>query len=354
VVCSLRVFTDRLRRLRERVAFRRLRERVAFRRDRVKIRRLRELRLRDLICFTINMPSRVIVMLPNTKPTHFWHFCMGEMLPVVEAIINAKVHNRHIYIYFSPHRQNGPLDNLFTSLPGLDISFTSTRPCRQDMILRPQSHGEYGNSLRKGSTWDGGTHGQTRMSKQSRRRVRRIVAWLKRHSRKVTSKNTTIIQSRVVPRSHHNFFNKGTCGNTRTGEYRRKDNFTDNTKSAIVKTGKIPFVYASAMDSFEEQLAVHKNATSMILRHGAGMFWALFLSPGAIVIEVVEQEKKTNWQFDIAKISGLRWIQVDPKHSDCNVSDAILNAHYGRLCKNLMIPNSTGYLSHPRFRLRHQ
>ena len=293
---------------------------------------------------TPKMPSTHIYLSPVISQ-HFWHFFMGEFLPVVAYVLlqeksspNAKANAvspplfRTSYIVHKADIDS-PFNAFYREL-GIQVVHTSDEQCKTHLT----------KDIRR---WDG-QHPQG-VPPNDRGRARCAVDWLcrwasttptqplpqslshrsrrSRRQRRTNQSNvpssptSIVVQIRKDQPQHTHYFQhqqhhlpKNTALHHKRKTYgaqRRsvpnlgtevadalRERFvptppTSHTSTPSLTSPTLPHLSVVWDDgkSLREQIQQYHNADVLVLGHGAGMVHALWLRPGAVVVEIVPREK---------------------------------------------------------------
>jgi hypothetical protein len=200
---------------------------------------------------------------------HFWHYMMGEFLPVLYLIFSLEPDK---VILYNPNRKwNGPFDNFYKEI-------------HQNII--------FSNKLTKNikkctyNSWD------YKINKNEKNKCLFVIEYLKNLSFDkfgIQHKNKILCLYRDVNEKLDNYFLKQ-YGNNKygyTGGKRRSyknikeiDKFIDNI--LYINTDNLPIL---------EQISHFILHNKIILEHGAGMFFCLFMQDNTKIIEIIPPSK---------------------------------------------------------------
>ena len=298
------------------------------------------------------MPSTHIYLSPVISQ-HFWHFFMGEFLPVVAYVLlqeksspNAKANAVSPPLFLTSYivhkaDMDSPFNAFYREL-GIQVVHTSDEQCKIHLT----------KDIRR---WDG-QHPQG-VPPHDRRRARCAVDWLcrwasttpvstsdettsaqplSRRSRRQrrtnqstvpSSPTSIVVQIRKDQPQHTHYFQhqqhhlpKNTALHHKRKTYGAQRRSVPNLGTEVADALRERFVptpptsppshtYATSPPSLtsptlphlsvvwddgkslREQIQQYHNADVLVLGHGAGMVHALWLRPGAVVVEIVPREK---------------------------------------------------------------
>lgn len=222
---------------------------------------------------------------------HFWHHMMAEFFPVLAKIPNVLPSKLYV---FHPRRQWGacPLDRFYLDMGkglGIQVLLVNERPVDVPVV---QQH----------RRWD-----RLKGNMHSHDELRYAIGLVKRAARKYTDgmKHDVVVQNRGDSKDLERYYSKsmaGPCGKrgqaTRgTPMYGRRRRFVqgfDLITPTLNRFGYNAVDYKGDTDSLLLQAAMYMSARGMVLEHGAGMVWMLFLPENSPVLEISPPPMKDN------------------------------------------------------------
>lgn len=222
---------------------------------------------------------------------HFWHFMMGEFLPVLYLIFSLEPNK---VIFYNSHRKwNGPFDSFYKEI-------------HQNII--------FSNKLIKNvqkftyNSWD------YKIDKDEKKKCLFTIEYLKNLSFDkygIRNKNKILCLYRDYNKKLDNYFLKlygnnkyGFTGATRRSykNIREIDKFIDNI--LYINTDSLPIL---------EQISHYIFHNKIILEHGAGMVFCLFMQNNTKIIEIIppsKYKKKNGAVQGLKRISNLKNFQL--------------------------------------------
>ena len=213
----------------------------------------------------------IVINVKNNKTSHFWHFMMGEFLPIVFII--ARLQPKVVILYNKNRKWGNLFDNFYKEL-GVEIVFSN----------------KIGGKIRKinYNKWD------YKWNEIGKFKCKFAVNYLKylaikKYGFEREQSNDVLVQYRINKEELDIFYKKtyGNSGFASYGANRRKffgmdklNEFLPNIK--YVNTDGLPIL---------EQISKYINHNKIILEHGAGMFFTLFMNKNSRILEFIPPKK---------------------------------------------------------------
>jgi hypothetical protein len=223
---------------------------------------------------------------PNVSQ-HFWHFAMGEFMPIVAHI--SKTQPTHVVILKEEADSVCPLNSFYEELchDGLSITVSSTK--------------QPGKIYVEVESWD---WEWTPGSKES---LLAAVDYLKKWALQGSasaSKNELLVQNRANASALTSYYDKHHLSEVTKrplpkrkiyGSARRQVTNLDQVLGTLQRHFEKPD-YSVRMVSddhltLRQQIQQYANADKLVLGHGAGMFHLLWMRPDSTIVEIIPQEK---------------------------------------------------------------
>lgn len=207
------------------------------------------------------------------KCHHFWHFMMGEFLPI--CYLFSKYRDSSFVLY-NPNRKwgDGVFDSFFTEMD-VDVSFSNS--ISDDCIAL-----EY-------SSWDFEWVNKDEMDK-----CRKSVEYIKGLIEEVDEikTNTILCQYRGVDERMRRYFKDAKMGSSNYGADKRK--FLDVDKIHLHVDTDVVYINSDG-ESFLSQVKRYSiGYNNILLEHGAGMVFILFIKTHSNVVEIITPQKNNS------------------------------------------------------------
>ena len=219
--------------------------------------------------------------------THFWHFMMGEFFPVLYLIFSLEPDK--VILYNSKRKWNGPFDIFYKEI-NENIIFSNK-------LIQNEKKFKY-------NSWD------YQMNETEKKKCLFVIEYLKNLSFDkygIQEKNKTLCLYRDNNNKLDNFFLKQYGDNKYglTGSKRRSyknikqlDKFINNV--LYVNTDCLPIL---------KQISYFIFHNKIILEHGAGMVFCLFMQNNTKIIEIIplfKHNKKNGAAQGLKRICNLK------------------------------------------------
>jgi len=206
---------------------------------------------------------------------------MGEFLPLVHAALTLRA---RVVIVYHPSRAWGecPLDGFYKDVSTPALKFKTANSPRKNLKV-----------LELRERWDGSS--KRARSASTREKLLLAVEYLRGLSLSVCPKTRLdfLIQMRGSDKRLAEYYRTGP-GCKSYGSARRHIPGLEKYVFWAHDHGKVAASAESDGKDFFSQVSPYLQAKSLILCHGAGMVWSLFLPPGGRVLELVPEKKKHN------------------------------------------------------------
>lgn len=246
----------------------------------------------------------ICIIIKRKKAAHFWHWFMGEFLPVVYLISKYPNHSR-IKLY-NKFRKWGsfPLDKFYKEIDvNKKIIYTNILPSKTRKIKITKN--EYG--------WD---NLERRWGECTMKRIKIAVAFLKKKAvifgkmngwdKKINQiKNSTCVQLRMNHPDLTEFYKN--TGIKKYGSDKKRaisglDKLHDHCTKSII------YFFADGKGLYH-QLYPYLYCKSIVLGHGAGMVWLLFMPQNSRILEICPHGKE-KWKKMIQRMVLLQKIGI--------------------------------------------
>lgn len=249
---------------------------------------------------------------------HFWHFMMGEFLPIMYVILKGKY--KTVYLKKSKSDIDFPLNAFYHEV------------CEDMNITLHITNEEYpGKQYITPLNWDW-------KNRKEEYKLLWITRYLKHWAQKdCRSKQICVVQDRSNSTSLDTFYLNYKNSPVKRKIYGAKRRHITNLKEVVehIRNDETLHLQVKYNDTdsntLKEQIQQYVCAKTLILGHGAGMVHMLWMQPRSRVIEIIPQSK-----FDVhdGAVQGakrlckllkfkLERIVVDKEHIDVNVDDVI-------------------------------
>jgi len=202
---------------------------------------------------------------------HFWHFIMGEFLPVVYIMLRCK---RNKYYLYNKNRKWGQCFDKFYKELGFNIEFTNNLP----------RHYLMANYI----AWD------YKWSFNEKQKCKIVVNFLKKKAIKLYGNknnsltNKILIQYRKTDKNLEQYFLNNNIADKLYGSSKRT--FKDMDKiHTFIENSK--YLYHDNLPLLQ-QIMFYLNENNLILEHGAGMVFILFMNHNSKILEIITPNKK--------------------------------------------------------------
>jgi hypothetical protein len=264
----------------------------------------------------VKSPTKTIyIYVPFPKCKHFWHFMMGEFMPIVSIIAKTKASN--VIIYNEERDWGDAFDKFYKDITtkSLRIKLVNASKLKKhpgiQKIIDLVKHYDITNYK-----WD------WRWNTEDIKECNRAIRWLKKRSLKYMEDRANTSTRGIVSNNSNNTSNN-TIKSTRKKEViiqLRKDTQYLTTYFKKAKVGisndygakrrevanldKIPNIISKISDKninskststdglhIYAQVYPYINAKNIILGHGAGMVFTLFMKNKSNVVEIIPPDK---------------------------------------------------------------
>jgi len=230
--------------------------------------------------------STIVINVIDNKSAHFWHFCMGEFLPIVAII--AKLNPKKVYL-FNPIRDWGKgLDRFYIDICEDDLKIEFTNKIRSEKVL------EY-------RCWD------FDWNDHDIELCLEAIKWLKIRARKhLEKKNKNINRDEILIQIRKNnkemtkYYNdefdenqakvqNQVKGHSKYG-FDRRGYYDMETLIYLFPNSNTRLCYGDGKNIYD-QIIPYLYKKKLILSHGAGMFFIFFMEKGSKIIEIIPPHK---------------------------------------------------------------
>lgn len=216
----------------------------------------------------------IFIYLRHSLPEHFWHFMMGEFMPVVSIITETKA--TKVYLYNKYRKWNSPFDRFYLEL-GVEIVYTNT--LEEDIKKYRYTAWDY--------KW------ASRGIKKCERAINYLKTLIakKKYPAPIPRPNydkEVLVVYRKNDKELEKYFRRNFGGiKSRYGTKRRRYKDMEKLDEIIpnvnyVSTDQLPIL---------EQINCFLNYKNILLEHGAAMFFVLFMRDNSNVIELINPFK---------------------------------------------------------------
>jgi hypothetical protein len=211
----------------------------------------------------------IVIKIKNYKSTHFWHQIMGEFMPVVAII--AKEKPQKVYLVNPKRSWRAPFDKFYLEL-GVEIIFLNKIGNLSKLPTFTYKSWEYG--------WD----------QDGYRKCMLAVDYLKGLIESDTPKeeNKILVQYRDSNKELEEYFHKNFSGIKKT--YGTNRRFFKDMKNIHTIVPDTEYIYADN-EPLLSQIKPYLNRSKLIIEHGAGMFFVLFMEEKSKIMEILTPEK---------------------------------------------------------------
>jgi len=264
----------------------------------------------------------------SKETQHFWHFMMGELLPIVSQITRNPLVSS-IVLHSQRKWYANPFDHFFdelaASMPGIkgrhsfnvshvEVSKGSFEAAVQipDIVYR-ERRAFQGAAFVHHCAWDSGT-----ISLQSQRAFRQSAAFLRTlattQTRPVVPYDQ-IIQMRIDDPVLKQYFATHSAGSSTYGAGKRYvPGFNDFAQEVRRFFGSRVGIISGDGLPLLDQIHPYLSATTLLSTHGAGMVHALWMPPSSTVVELVPASVPNTGDFSLLSkgnglgVQGLAWM----------------------------------------------
>ena len=304
----------------------------------------------------VALAHTLYVVSPITQCQHFWHFMLGEFIPLVMLVVKYQaVTPLQITMYKMQvkYPQNVFYQELAAAVPHLRIQIHGDieRIDHNYTTLKPLDNVTYEELVRSGDTEQirsAVAYIQELVARQNRNRNRN-------RSRATTSasvdRRENVVPGHVVVhirtddsnaelnryyKTHYadKWGQVASFTQTHGATRRRVTNIHDvvNAVHQFYRHKKqVEVVKSDSAEPLFGQIAKYVNCEVLVMEHGASMFFVMFLRPGSTIVEIIPRKKSTNpnkavqaltW---LAKLGGhtLRRVIVEDRVAKVSVADVL-------------------------------
>jgi len=235
------------------------------------------------------MDNIIYIYTPYDKCQHFWHFMMGEFMPIISIIVKAqfKTKSLKIIVYNETRKWNQAFDIFYKNIENSDIQI-ELQNLNKNAHVNDHINKHYDIS---NMSWDWG------WTKQDELDCILAVKWLVINTIKYihithgTHNNDIIIQDRRNNIELTNYFNETDIGTKEYGNIKRSVKDLDKLQGILSTNTRTVYLLYSDGRHIYEQIYPYINKSNIILGHGAGMFFTLFMKNSARVVEIIPVDK---------------------------------------------------------------
>lgn len=232
----------------------------------------------------------ILINVHNEYCKHFWHFMMGELMPIISIIQNTKASN--IYLYNPKRKWGKAFDRFYMDICDND---TVTIEFINDKLNIKKSINQYNI---KDDRWDWA------WDTKDKKRFTQAVNWLTKETLKYMNskyKHTSVdclIQIRKDIPSLTKYFRddypniQNTVMDVTTyGAARRNIKDFHKIKNELKKHNVSSTLITHDGIHLYKQIYHYINKKSLWLEHGAGMFFSVFMKDKSNIVEVIPASK---------------------------------------------------------------
>lgn len=261
---------------------------------------------------------KICVQVRCEDTSHFWHFLIGEVFPVVHKGLGCGARIVEVY---HPSRKWGscPLDRFYDDISHEGLTFTKVNEIGKDATKTFK--------LDETDRWDKWKMPYYSMisNETTRRRVRKVTDYLKtrcevylRREGALFSETgeVVVVQHRKDSDDLRDYYSVAKTPSNRYGS-RRRSIVGALTHAENILTNQEFSVRSNVKDGahFFRQMEPYLNARGLVLGHGAGMAWMLFMPKGSKVLEFSPMGKTTDGNPDgTAATAGHRIVREFYNH----------------------------------------
>lgn len=216
---------------------------------------------------------------------HFWHHMMGEFLPIIAVILKNKANN--IFLYNSQRTWNNLLDNFYRDIESENLKIILQNKKTDDM--------EYINIDRWDYNWNESQESECLFA----------IDWLKKetlkfkNNKEYKSDEYIIIQLRKNLKELTNYYQENYIDTKKYGKELRSVGNLDKLKYVFYNMKfRCDNIWGDGNHLYD-QIYPYINKNKLILGHGAGMVFSLFLNDDAKILEIITPDKFTNNSGDV-------------------------------------------------------
>jgi len=277
----------------------------------------------------------IYINTPYDKCSHFWHFMMSEFMPIISII--SKIKPNYVIIYNKTREWGKAFDRFFKDIEHDSLKIELINNLEDILYIDCIKHN---NELNKfdisNMRWDWS------WTEEEEKECMNAIKWLTIETlhymkNKVlkTSNNEIIIQLRKDNLELTQYFKDANIGSVEYGHKKRSVKDLDKLINIIPEHYKTTYVSMDG-EHIYEQIYEYINKKKIILGHGAGMFFTLFMNNKSSILEIIPLYK-------IKKMNGAAQGLVRiSKLKKCNLKRIILDNHKSILSVkniNLIINN---------------
>lgn len=231
------------------------------------------------------------------KGGHFWHWFIGEFL---FCLGNALVQGAKNLTVYNPVRQWGsfPLDKFYNevSCDELQVVCANALPTSGEFIIM---------RVRK---WD---KSMTHWNPTIKKKIRKAVNWLRMKAYEYASlnkidlntSNVVRIQVRKNSAEFESYYRANQKGEKKKyGTARRQCKILNCLDTKLTPHGIESVQVSGDGDGLYQQIVPYLGAQNMVLCHGAGMAWILFMNSPRKIIEV--RKNLGSWRDTVRKVTN--------------------------------------------------
>lgn len=230
------------------------------------------------------MNNYIIIYVLNSKCQHFWHFMMGEFLPIVYLAITSGVKN--IYLYNPVRKWNLAFDRFYKDIEKDNLKFYFVNNMN---LKRKVDKTEFIYYKPWDKYWIN--------SDLSVSKCQAVIKWLKINTINYCKTNEiklekmdVIIQLRKTNSNLSNYFKHIKIGTLKYGACKR------NYKDMNILKDYYSELNLSIKECYSDNMHLYKQIyeylyhDKLVLAHGAGMFFILFMNNNSKIIEIMPGE----------------------------------------------------------------
>ena len=219
------------------------------------------------------MGKKYIIRVKYDKCHHFWHFMMGEFLPICYLFSRYRENE---FVLYNPHRKwgEGVFDSFFTEM-NVDVTFSNS--ISDDCTVLDYSSWEY--------KW---------VNKDEMEKCKKSVEYIKTLVDDVDEikKNTVLVQYRGMDDKMKKYFKNARMGSSSYGADKRQ--FLDVTKLHLHLDTEVVYVNSDGESLLSQVKRYNQGYNNILLEHGAGMVFILFMEQCSNVVEIITPQKNNS------------------------------------------------------------
>mgnify|MGYP006095198911 CR=1 FL=1 len=224
---------------------------------------------------------------PYNKCQHFWHFMMGEFMPIISII--SRINPKHVILYNETRKWGEAYDRFYKDIEHNFLKIELVNNLEDKKYLDYINNNQLNKFDISNMKWD------WKWTEKEEQECINAVRWLTLETLRYMKNsknlfkplnNEVIIQIRKDNLELTKYFRDANIGSIKYGYNKRSVKDLDKLINVIPKHYKTTYISMDGKHIYE-QIYEHINKKKIILGHGAGMFFTLFMNNKSSILEII-------------------------------------------------------------------